>query len=230
MELDALLDAIGRDAEAEIERIVTAADAEVESIHQGATIDAERVGREAGRSRDGQLRSEVDRRRAIAELGLAKIERAAIEDGRRAIEVELVRLLASQRARFDYRSLLDELLEEAASVASPSVVHVDPRDATLVAEIAATRHLDIEVRPDLASMGGLTVETSDGRLVINTVEERLRNADPALREALARHVERIVDGAAESPAHRPDDGFIASPVSPLTAGAESRPRTKDRSS
>lgn len=226
MELDALLDAIGREAEAEIARIDAAADAEVESILRRAAIDAQRVGSEARASRDAQLRSEAERRRAAADLDSTRIERAALEDGRRVIEGELARLLASRRVRSDYRSLLGALLEEAAAVASPATVRVDPRDASLMAEVAASMHLDVEVRPGAETVGGLEVETQDGRVVVNTIEERLRNADPALSEALASHFERIIQGDVEPPSHRPDrsiDSPAASPatspqVSPRTAG------------
>lgn len=227
MDVDALLVAIDAEADAEAEQILATADAEVESSRRRGTTDAARLEAEARSSRDGQLRAELARRRAVADLELARVERAAIEDGRQAIDRELHRLLAGRRERPDYRRLLSVLLEEAASVAIPTVIRVDPADAELVTDVAGAMRLDAEVRPDLESIGGLAVQTADGRLVIDTLEERLRNADPLLRVAIASEFMRIVDAAGEPREGDPGGGSPA-----LSAGAGTRdpalePRTTD---
>lgn len=227
MKVGPLLAAILRDAEAEIERVAATADAEVESIHSRAAIDAERAAREARASRDPQLRSEVDRRRAIADVDVASIERAAVEDARRATDAELRRLLAARRDGPDYGALLAALLAEAASVADLRLVRVDPMDAAIMADVAASMGLDVEVRPDLGSIGGLEAETSDGRRVVNTLEERLRNAEPVLREALATHFERLLEVAAQPIAHRSNGEATGIPAGSRTASPATASRTRD---
>ena len=63
---------------------------------------------------------------------------------------------------------------------------VDPRDEDLARRTVAELGTDIAVEPALETWGGVVGDGGDGCLARNTLEERLANAEPALRLVLAR--------------------------------------------
>jgi vacuolar-type H+-ATPase subunit E/Vma4 len=54
-------------------------------------------------------------------------------------------------------------------------------DEALVAELVQESGADLAVEPSLETLGGLVLESGDGRVARNTFEERLSNAEPRLR-------------------------------------------------
>lgn len=110
-----------------------------------------------------------------------------------------------------YRHLLQRLTEEAivslgsreieetamASGNLPQLL-IDPRDEALMAEIAQELGLNVPIRPELDVWGGVVVRSGNGRLIIdNTLEARLEQAMPYLRQQLAAFFEAAIKAEAE---------------------------------
>ena len=70
---------------------------------------------------------------------------------------------------------------EPGRPAQPRGLRVDPRDEALVSEIARRARPRVEVSAQLEALGGIEAASADGRSVRNTLEERMANAEPALR-------------------------------------------------
>ena len=79
-----------------------------------------------------------------------------------------------------------------------SLLRVDPRDGQFARAIAGELGLEIEVEPGHETLGGVEVAAGDGLTVRNTLDERLRNAEPALRvlagELLQAEAPRLAEG------------------------------------
>lgn len=157
--------------------ILAAAVAEARHLQRRLVAEAE-----TGAAADAELR------RTRARLAAAAKVRAARQDADQRLVATVRDQLTGVRGRDDYPGLLAALLGEAATVlrGAEATLHVDPKDAALVADLltktgAANRAGAPSVRPDVETAGGVALETSDGRLVDNTVEERLEVALPWLR-------------------------------------------------
>jgi V/A-type H+-transporting ATPase subunit E len=181
LEAEAAAETAGLEVETRIEeeRIVEAARAEARSIQEQALLAVE-----------DEVRQEAEHQRALARLAAADAVREAREEAFRE-------LLAEMRARIDtlrddaaYPSVLRALIREGlAALPAATVLRVDPRDERLAADLLDELDANLEVRATLETAGGVELEPGDGRTVRNTFEERLANAEPALRllfgEALA---------------------------------------------
>jgi hypothetical protein len=60
------------------------------------------------------------------------------------------------------------------------MLRVDPRDAALAADLVAELDARLEIQGTLETAGGVELVRGEDRVVRNTVEERLANAEPAL--------------------------------------------------
>jgi vacuolar-type H+-ATPase subunit E/Vma4 len=61
------------------------------------------------------------------------------------------------------------------------MLRVDPRDERLAAAVLAEFGIDLELVGALDTAGGVELAWGEDRAVRNTVEDRLANAEPALR-------------------------------------------------
>jgi vacuolar-type H+-ATPase subunit E/Vma4 len=77
-----------------------------------------------------------------------------------------------------FRALLRESL---AALPTATVLRVDPRDERLAADVLAELGVDMEIVAALQTAGGVELARGEDRAVRNTVEDRLANAEPALR-------------------------------------------------
>jgi hypothetical protein len=96
---------------------------------------------------------------------------------------QLSALRQSERYPEVFRALLDE---SRAALPEAGELRVDRRDAELAASLAG----DLRVVAVLDTWGGLELAGDDGRTIRNTQEERLANADLALRERFARRLDQ----------------------------------------
>ena len=181
LEAEAAAETAGLEVETRIEeeRIVEAARAEARSIQEQALLAVE-----------DEVRHEAEHQRALARLAAADAVREAREEAFRELRAEVRARIDTLRDGAVYPSVLRALIRESlAALPAATVLRVDPRDERLAADLLDELDANLEVSATLETAGGVELERGDGRTVRNTFEERLANAEPALRllfgEALA---------------------------------------------
>jgi V/A-type H+-transporting ATPase subunit E len=191
MTLVDLLAGLEAEAAAETARLEAEAREEADRLAEEARAEARVLREQATRAGEGELQREAEQRRALARLAAA----AAVREAR---EEAFDRLLAEVRERLDAvrdgdgrRAVLRELTREGlAALPAATTLRVDPRDERLAAGLLGELGAELEVVAELETAGGVELADAAGRTVRNTIEERLANAEPALRllfgEALAQ--------------------------------------------
>ena len=191
MTLVDLLAGLEAEAAAEAARLEAASRAEADRIVETARAEAQVLGEQAARVGESELQREAEQWRAQARLAAAAAVREAHEQAFREVLAEVrVRLDALREGR-GYRAVLRALIHESLSaLPAATVLRVDARDEGLATELVGELDLELQVVAALETAGGVELTHDDGRAVRNTIEERLANAEPALRlrfgEALAR--------------------------------------------
>ncbi len=184
-----LLAALEADADEELARLDDETRREVQALLDLARADAARLERDPVSAQEGALQAEAARRRAAARLDANRMLREAREQSLQEGLAGLRARLASFRDEEVYPKVLGTLLREAREALPVAArVLVDPRDAELARRLAD----GLALEPVLEVWGGVVLESDDGRLVRNTLEERLTNAEPALRVELARIAEEVL--------------------------------------
>ena len=177
MSLENVLGTIRREAEDHVERHRAHA--------REAATEIERDARAQASAWRGEMESAAAqegagiRRQLVnaARLEALRKTRASQEEVFAAAHAQLREQLRSARSRPDYPRLFGALLAEAqAALPDAAVIRIDPRDAALAPHAEST----------LDTWGGVELEAADGRIVRNTLEERLRRVLPELRR-LAAH-------------------------------------------
>lgn len=136
--------------------------------------------------------AEAERRIARARLEAKNTLRAAREEAFELLLAEVRSRLAVLRGTSGYRGVLRALLREGlAALPDARLVRVDPRDEGLAAELVRESRADLAVEPSFETLGGLVLESGDGRVARNTFEERLSNAEPRLRLWYGRRLSEL---------------------------------------
>jgi V/A-type H+-transporting ATPase subunit E len=190
--LSDLLAGLKAEATAEAAELEAETTAEVTRIREEAEAEARLVHEEA-------LRAVEEEGRREAEARLARARRAAAAAVRQAREDSFHECLADVRGRLDalrggsgYRTVLRALLHESlAALPTASVLRVDPRDERTAAELVAELGVELEIVGGLQTAGGLELTSGKDRTVRNTFEDRLANAEPALRLLFGRELEPV---------------------------------------
>lgn len=184
-----------------LEDIFRALDAEAESrcreITENAQAQADDIMQESDRRCRELIRARLEQgeqsllSRARRVVNEAKMERrraiaAAREEAIDAVFDRAQDALGTLRSNADYPRSFSALLDEALAAASdPSAVLVDPLDEALAEQELKRRSLDLEVRPQLATAGGLIVLDRGGRTRMdNTYERRLARLRTEARKAV----------------------------------------------
>ena len=108
--------------------------------------------------------------------------RQARDDSFRECLAEVRGRLETVRHGSSYPAVLRALLRESlAALPTATVLHVDPRDERMAADLVAELGVDLEIVGTLDTAGGVELTHGVDRVVRNTVEDRLTNAEPALR-------------------------------------------------
>lgn len=204
MPLKDLLDAIEAEANEESARLERESKAEAEAI-------LSRAREEVARAREGILRAhapateaEANRRVALARLEASRLTREAREEAFSCLLAEVRARLAAARGELGYRDTLRAFFGEAlAALPDAATARVHPDDEGLASDLAREMRADLNLVPDPGVGGGVVLESAGGRVVRNTFEERLANAEPLLRpwygrrlEALSKTVSEFVAGTA----------------------------------
>ncbi len=182
MALADLLTALQAEAAEEAAHLESQALAEASRIVDDARAEAHAIETRHALAGAEDLRREAARRRALARLaGSAGVRRAREESFRRLLE-ELQARLATERESHAYPAVLRALIEESlAALPGATELRVDPRDLQLAADVAGELGVALQLAATIETSGGVELVAGDGRIVRNTLEERLANAESPLR-------------------------------------------------
>ena len=203
MALSKLLAGLEAEAAEETARLETETREEAARIVEAARAEARALQDQASRAGESDLQREAEQRRARARLETQAALRGSREEAFQDLLAEVRSELVALRERDGYRALLRALVGESlAALPGATVLRVDPRDERLGADIVNELEAELRVVAELATAGGLELASDDGRSVRNTVEERLANAEPAVRvlfgEALAGQARAQSERASQS--------------------------------
>jgi len=187
MALSELLAGLKAEAAAEEAQLDAETRAETARIRAAAEAAARTLYEDALRAAEAELRLEAERRRAQARLAAAATVREAREEVFHELLAQVRLRLESLRASASYPSVLRALLRESLSaLPAATVVRVDPRDERLASELLAELGVELKLDGTLQAAGGVELTRGTDRTVRNTVEERLANAEAALRILFGR--------------------------------------------
>ncbi len=189
MGLADILDAVRREGDEEVARVVAARDEAVAAVWRAARDEAQAVEAAAAASRDAALATEAGVVRHRAEL---HVERR-LQEAREAVFQDILGRARDRlsRHRLDpgYTATLDALLTECtAFLGDLAVVMADPRDVELVRAALARIGSDATVESSLECWGGIVAGDGNGVFVRNTLEDRLQRAEAELRRRLGGQV------------------------------------------
>jgi V/A-type H+-transporting ATPase subunit E len=183
MALDDLLRAIEADAAAERARADRETASEATAIVQRARRQASELEAELSATPQAEARAEAEGARALARLDASGAVRLAQEEAFATLVTGIRAELAALRNTSGYPELFRALLAESrAALPAARRLRVDRRDLDLATPLAG----GLDVDPALDTWGGVELASDDGRIVRNTVEERLANAELLLRRRFAR--------------------------------------------
>lgn len=184
MGLQAILEAIAGEAEAEVAAIEARADGEVAELRARAAAEVQAIEEAAEETARAEVAEEVARITHEADLDAAR----AVRDAREAVVREV---LQGVRARLDAlrtdpareKVLATWLAEGRRALPEATAVRVAPEDVPLVHAQA------LEVVPDPEVAGGVVLESPSGHRLLNTPDVRLERAEPRIRQVIGRALE-----------------------------------------
>ena len=203
MALSNLLAGLEAEAAAEAARVEAETRVEADRLVEAARAEARALQEQAARAGESELEREAEQRRARARLEVAAMLREAREEAFQGLLAEVRAQLLSLRERADYSAVLSELIRESlAALPAASIMRVDPRYESLTAELLRELGAELDVATTLETAGGVELATGDGRTARNTIEERLTNAEPALRLLLGEMLAGREPAQPERPSER----------------------------
>jgi vacuolar-type H+-ATPase subunit E/Vma4 len=186
MTLADLLAGLRSEAEAETALLEAETREQANRIRAAARAEASVLREQIVLAAEDDIRKEADRRRAAARLAVAASVRVAREELFLDFRTTVSRRLDELREEERYPAVLRALLEESlAALPAATSLRVDPRDERLARQLLAERGVKLELAASLKTAGGLELADGRERVVRNTVEERVANAEAVLRGLLA---------------------------------------------
>ena len=186
MTLADLLAGLRSEAEAETVLLEAETREQANRIRAAARAEASVLREQIVLAAEDDIRKEADRRRAAARLAVAASVRVAREELFLDFRTTVSRRLDELREDERYPAVLRALLEESlAALPAATSLRVDPRDERLARQLLAERGVKLELAASLKTAGGLELADGRERVVRNTVEERVANAEAVLRGLLA---------------------------------------------
>lgn len=192
MSLQPILEKIRAIGESQIQEIEKDAQFRSNEILSRAHLEAEQIQEEASANTSASAVAErariIHRARMEALHAVGSVRENLVDTAIGRVREHL----ASFRSDSAYRGVLRVLTEEALQQLATSEkgrksrLLADPRDKHLLETILGELELDVPVSYELNCWGGVTAQSEDGRVVvINTLEARLNQATPFLRQHLA---------------------------------------------
>ncbi len=197
MALADILDAVRREGDEEVARIVAARDDAVAAIGRKAREEARRVEARATTSRDAALAAEAG---VIRHRAVLHVERR-LQEAREAVFQEILGRardrLSRHRGEPGYPATVAALLAECVSfLGHVEVVRADARDAGDVREALGRLEVAPAVELTIECWGGVVANDGKGVFVRNTLEDRLERAEGELRRKIGDLVPGLRSGAA----------------------------------
>jgi vacuolar-type H+-ATPase subunit E/Vma4 len=181
MPLSVLLAGLKADAVAEESRLEAETSEEVVRIDAEAQSEARLLRDEALRAAEDGVRREAEAVRARARVAAAAAVRQARDESFHRCLDEARRRLDAIRSDSTYPTVLRALMREGlAALPTATVLRVDSRDEALAADLLAELGARLEIVGTLRTAGGVELARGLERVVRNTVEERLANAEQTL--------------------------------------------------
>lgn len=167
--------------------ILLAAEMAARAVLDSAKLEAARIEAEAAAHDPLPLFVEAGYVRHKARVeGTRTVRKARDEAYRQAME-RVLALLGGLRDDPRYPEVLKKLVAEAfRALPTGRVLRVDPRDEHLV---AAYVRRGVTVHANLTTLGGVVLDSGDGRTVRNTVEDRLARSEETLRRLVEKTLE-----------------------------------------
>ncbi len=184
MGVETIVEAIGSEAEAQLADIRSERDRRVERIAEEAEARADAERQKWAVSRDEEAERKragiVNRARLEADRRLAEVREELFQDALSRLEVMLKALTEQPR----YEDIFAALYREAVAIVPDrdATVLVRPEDRELAERLVAERDGAVQVNATLSCIGGLDVETPDGRSVRNTLDRRLAQSERGFRK------------------------------------------------
>jgi len=208
--LEAILEAIRQSGADSVRAIEERAREEVARIMAEAEGEAAAIREEARKA--ASMTTAADQARITHRANLEAMQIVGEAEQQivgRALEHVKTRL-AGLRASAGYPDVLRHLVVEALAALQGSLLEgepahlvADPRDRALLEDILGDLRLELAVRYELDTLGGVRATDSEDRVVVdNTLESRLAMATPMLSRYLPTLLRQ---DAEDSPALRPVD-------------------------
>ncbi len=183
MGVETIVEAIGSEAAGQIAAIESERDRTIERIAKEANARADAEHQKWASSRDEEAERKragiVNRVRLEADRRIAEVREELFQQALARVEGMLEELTGEPR----YEEIFKALYEEAISVVpdADATVLVRPEDRELAERLLSERGGVGSVAATLSCIGGLDVETDDGRSVRNTFDSRLALSERELR-------------------------------------------------
>ena len=182
MALAELLAALETEAATEAARLEGDAEDEARRIVEAARAEALAIEERTARADGEELERELAQHGAAARLAAARLLREAREESFSTLLEQVRERVRTMRDDDAYPGALRVAIRESvAALPDSTTLRVDPRDERLAAELVGELGANLAVVPTLETAGGVELVSDSGRSVRNTFEERLENAEPALR-------------------------------------------------
>ena len=183
MGVETIVEAIGSEAAEQVAAIESERDRTIERIAKEANARADAERQKWASSRDEEAERKragiVNRARLEADRRIAEVREDLFQQALARVEGMLEELTGEPR----YEEIFKALYEEAISVVpdADATVLVRPEDRELAERLLSERGGVGSVAATLSCIGGLDVETDDGRSVRNTFDSRLALSERELR-------------------------------------------------
>lgn len=184
MKYDHLIHMMETDADEKIQAIRDQADSECTELIQIAQKESEQFKKQV--LLETEKKSEIERARRLYEVReharqeVAHDKEVAFQEVFSRVESRLPAVRSSPGYEASFHALVQEVVSELGE--SRTVLSVDPADTDLCSRLIPALGKECEVRGDISSSGGLIGSSTDGKVtVVNTMEERLRNAKQRMR-------------------------------------------------
>lgn len=186
MALAELLKTLEADAAADRDRLEAEAREQARVVVEAARAEAYAIAERAARTDESELAREVARHGAAARLAAAAALRETHEECFRTLLATVRARLAALRGSDLYATVLRAAIRASlAALPAATALQVDLRDEALAVELLGELGVQLPVIATLDTAGGVELTNDAGIRIRNTLEERLSNAEPAVRIVFA---------------------------------------------
>ena len=187
MALEDIFRALEEQAQKEREDILSAARAQADAIAEDAAEQAEGICTGCVEKTDASARLKAAKALNAARLEskkkVAAVKDVAVGDSFEAAAERLATIRGTDRYAEVFRALTEEAI---SGVEGETVLLVDPADEDLAKRTLSDLGVEVEVRPELATSGGVVVLLGGGRIQRrNTFEDRLEKVRQTAQSEVA---------------------------------------------